>query len=117
MLEGILWIFICFLSFIGLLSLVERGERLLRPNFQHPFLLLLPLQGHVDNVEGLLRETLSVLEGQKDHISGQLLIVDCGMDWETLTICKFFCEDAYWANLVEKEQFCDIIEKQMEQML
>lgn len=117
MLEGILWALICFFAFIGLLTCVQQWEQKLQRENPHPFLMLVPLRGQIKNVELILREGLSFLKGREEQGDGKMIIVNCGMDSESLAICRIFCRDFHCVRLVEKQQFYDIIEEQVEQML
>lgn len=116
MLEGILWALICFFAFIGLLTCVQQWEQKLQRENPHPFLMLVPLRGQIKNVELILREGLSFLEGREEQ-GVKNDYSKLRKDSESLAICRIFCRDFHCVRLVEKQQFYDIIEEQVEQML
>ena len=64
---------------------------------------MIPLQGHAEEAEPLLREWRRLTE-QPSFCELQLLIVDYGMDAQTRQVCELFCFDEPCARLCSTEE-------------
>ncbi len=65
---------------------------LCRPCRQTPAVLLLPVSGHREDVEDLVRSTAMRYRWAQDMTGGRILLVDAGMDEETRRLAQAVCE-------------------------
>lgn len=114
MLEGILWAFVCFFCFVGMLEVIREVERLIqRSAGRVPALVLLPLRGEVEDIELVLRGVVNTLEDCPQLENSAVAIVDLGMARDTREICRLFSRDFHCVQVFEKDEICAIIQEQM----
>ncbi|MDE5852847.1 MAG: hypothetical protein K2G97_02255 [Oscillospiraceae bacterium] len=77
-----------FIGFIHIFDVIEMW--IIRSNQPVNSIVIVPLEGHIDEIEILAREFRSKYR-KNDNTS--LLFVDVGMDKETRDICETFCGD------------------------
>lgn len=85
---------IVFLAAVGALEVIRVLLLIIfSPNKKTKYLLVLPLFGHIEEVEYILRNaaTRARLIGGAEYTS--LIILDCGMDNETRALCSALCRE------------------------
>ncbi|MBQ9082871.1 MAG: hypothetical protein IJY28_05160 [Clostridia bacterium] len=99
-LGGIVLAVLCIAGMTWILQLV--CDWLLSPEEDTPMIMLVPIQGHCEDAEMVLRSAVHRIRqmGDGTHI---LLCVDCGMDAETRVICSRICMDEA-VPLIEPER-------------
>lgn len=73
-------------GFAHILSMLE--QKLLHSKHQAHTITVVPLSGHVEEMELLIRELRT---GRRRKENTNLLLVDAGMDEETRSICEKLC--------------------------
>lgn len=98
--------------FLALIGVVEVVRALLLAFFPPKkgtnYLLVVPLFGHIEDVEYILRNAAlrARLIGGAGYSS--LIVLDCGMDKETKDICAAVCDELGYSFLFTREEFEDI---------
>ncbi len=72
---------------------------------------IIPLSGHVENAEYLIRSSL--IE-HKNSNKSSIILIDLGMDNETKEICRIMALANSSVIICEKEDLSTIIKKQLE---
>ena len=79
-----------FASLIGLAELLRfMEERLLTRGNETSEICVLPLHGHMEQVEGIVRAVRRGLYGKRPRF----YLCDCGIDEETREICYLLCKE------------------------
>lgn len=65
---------------------------LLSPGEEDTMIVLVPVRGHCEEAELLLRSAVHRVQRMGGKDRKILLCVDCGMDTETRAICERFCD-------------------------
>lgn len=85
---------VVLLAVWGLVDLVRRVEEyLLNCREKRYHITVIPLQGHVENVEYIVRSAVSEVTAKSHCISGEVVLVDNGVDNETMALCKNMCKE------------------------
>lgn len=99
--------------FLALIGVVEVVRALLLVFFPPKkginYLLVVPLFGHIEDVEYILRNAAlrARLIGGAGYSS--LIVLDCGLDTETRDICATVCKELGYSLVCSCEEFKDII--------
>lgn len=90
----IVYALVLFLILVGIVECVAWAKYfLLKPEQKVSAQLVLPVSGHVENIEQLLRYYKHRLEWDLPSVGiDKLVIADEGMDEVTCDICRKFCE-------------------------
>lgn len=92
---------LCMLGMLALLDGVTGW--LLSPEREDTLLVLVPVRGHREDAELLLRSAVHRVQRMGGRDEKILLCVDCGMDEETRCICRSLCEEE-GAELINPER-------------
>ncbi len=106
----LLW---CFGGFLMILGIVQLTEFILlfwnRPTWELARYLTVPLSGHVENMEQLIRY-LRILTQWEDGRS-EIFLLDIGMDDESREVCSLYCEQNEELHLVSAQQLAEYLLK------
>ncbi|MCI8497177.1 MAG: hypothetical protein HFE85_02850 [Clostridiales bacterium] len=108
--EAIGQIVLLILVLLGLVYLMRLlMMKLLSPGQENDFLVLVPVYGHREDVELMLRSAAARARwfGKRRMI---VTVLDCGMDEETENLCRRLCRELRCAQIVSREE----LEKQLE---
>jgi hypothetical protein len=76
-------------STIGIVEIIRLIEQKMMSVKQKPYIFsLLPLQGHVEQVEFLVRSIITENRWENFNSQVTMIIIDMGLDEETQNICK-----------------------------
>ncbi|MFQ9871471.1 MAG: hypothetical protein ACLRVT_00030 [Oscillospiraceae bacterium] len=91
----ILKILVLFFAIIGVVQCLIWCKRLLlRPKGLRPARLTVPLRGHVDNAEQIIRYYYHQMQSDPFGVGDmELILEDCGVDDGTREICERFARD------------------------
>lgn len=98
-------IVLMFLVLLGIVYLMRIVMILmLSPERENDFVMLVPLKGHREDAELILRSAAARVKwfGKRRTL---VTVVDCGMDDETRELCRRLCREIRCAELVSKEEF------------
>ena len=96
-------IVLAVLCIAGMTAMMETlCDWLLQPEKEDPMIVLIPMRGHCEDAEAVLRGAVYRMRRWNTE-NPLLLCVDCGMDAETRVICSRICMDAD-IPLVEEEK-------------
>ena len=105
------WIGIGALLSLGLLELIGYFCRwMLRPRRMYRFYTMIPISGHMEDAEQILRWAFSTMRWDYWSHANWLLILDLGADEETLEICRTFCSRESGASILTPHQLLDLME-------
>jgi hypothetical protein len=89
---GALWTIVIFLASVGLVAVTDWVLPIVsEPRRRVRCYCILPIEGHVDCIEELLRWGYNSMRWDRWIRGGRFIIVDMGADQETLDICKAYC--------------------------
>ena len=77
---------------------------LLAPGKEKAMLRLVPMRGHCEDAEQVLRSAVQRVRAMGGADRKTLLCVDCGMDDETQEICARFCADRPGMKVIVPEE-------------
>lgn len=66
---------------------------ILSPKNEDKMIIIVPIKGHREDVEMLLRGASYKAKFCNVRKTPKLIILDCGMDDETLDICRVYCKE------------------------
>lgn len=105
MTEMICGFLLMVLCMVGMVSLLQSFcEWLLSPGKENRMIVLVPLRGHCEETEFLLRNAVARVRRMGGKDDKVLLCVDCGMDEETRDLCIRFCTGHPEMLLVRPEE-------------
>lgn len=112
MLEVIFSLVILFLSTVGLIEIfriifVSLNKSELNKNI----ITLLPIYGHVEDIEMLLRSAKYDEINFDSKNNRHIMCLDLGMDDETRRICEIFSQENENIDLCSLKEFNDIMEQ------
>lgn len=78
--------------------------QLLSPEKESDFVILVPLSGHREDTELVLRSAAARVRwfGRRRML---VTVLDCGMDEETRQLCRRLCREIRYAEIVSREEF------------
>ena len=89
------------LCLVGVMTILQAFcGWLLSPRKEDTMILLVPLRGHCEEAEMLLRSAVQRVRNMGGKDRKVLLCVDCGMDTESRAVCERFCREDSDAQLV-----------------
>lgn len=101
---------VVFLALIGVVEVLRALLLVLFPPKKCVnYLLVVPLSGHIEDVEYILRNAAmrARLIGGTGYSS--LIVMDCGLDEETRGICDTVCRDSGYLLVSSCEEFKNIV--------
>lgn len=104
------WI-VLSLAAVGLLAICWKlADALLEPQYQTAMTIVLPLHGHIENLEQQLRYFAAQYKKiSKNTEVGWVICLDEGMDEETRIICENTCAGYSFMNLCNRSQMEKLI--------
>ncbi len=78
-------------------------------------IIIIPVSGHLEDVEFLVRKNLNMLKCEKFFQKQELIFLDGGLDYETRTILDRLCR-AYNFTICEKGEIYDVMKKKLEKI-
>ena len=111
MLETIGIILGIFLGIVGLVQVVRTVTLwFLRPHGKNAGILVVPIKGHNEEAELLLRSAAERVRWMSGGRPQAVVCMDCGMDSSTLAICASVCADYPFMELHHKQEVLDLLE-------
>ena len=96
------------LCLIGVTTVLQAfGGWMLLPRKENTMILLIPLRGHCEEAELLLRGAVQRVRAMGGRDRKVLLCVDCGMDEESRAVCVRFCDENEEMSLVAPEEITE----------
>lgn len=87
-------IFFIFLVILGLVELIRMILcRLLKTKADKKLLILVPIRGHCEDAEILLRSAAAKVSWVYSGAIEKVICLDCGADEETREVCKKICDE------------------------
>ncbi|MEG1996605.1 MAG: hypothetical protein RR036_03750 [Oscillospiraceae bacterium] len=103
MLEIISWAFVVFTSLIGIFSIAFAFfEKMLCASSSKDAVMLLPISGHNENVEYIVRSITA-------KTNTKVFIIDMGIDYETQQICNVLSNNIKAISFLKKDDFLTLI--------
>ena len=104
-------ILVLSLAAVGLVAICWKlADILLEPQYQTAVTMVLPLHGHVENLEQQLRYFASRFKKMsKTTEVGWVICLDAGMDEETRILCETICDRYPFMNLCTRAQMEKLI--------
>lgn len=112
----IIFSFICSLGllyFFGLLKYIVFNYR--NSSYEYGEIIVIPVSGHLEDVEFLVRKNLNMLKYEKFFRKKELIFLDRGLDYETRTVLDRLCR-AYNFTICEKGEIYDVMQKKLEKI-
>mgnify|MGYP000327958776 CR=1 FL=1 len=101
---------VVFLTIVGLVEIVRMIIlALLKINCDNDTWQVIPLSGHNEKAEMLLRSAATKVEwsfGMKRH---KVICLDVGMDDETRLICEIICSEYNFMKICTQDEFIDMM--------
>ncbi|GAA6513724.1 hypothetical protein [Merdimmobilis hominis] len=111
MTELIFWLTVGILFCLGLVQVIGYVcQWMLRPKGMHRFYTMIPVSGHMEDAEQVLRWAFSTMRWDYWANANWLLILDMGADEETLAICRAFCTQESGARILTPQQLLELME-------
>ena len=111
MVELMFWVMAGVFLSLGLAHAVGYVcQWMLRPKGMHRLYTLVPVTGHMEDTEQLLRWAFSTMRWDDWTNANCLLILDMGADEETLDICRAFCSQEGGAFVLTPQQLLELME-------
>ena len=108
--QALFFIIIGALAIFGLYQIAKYIEyKILSPAKNAVVITLIPLTGHIENAEFVIRNTNARIQAQDFGDKTIVAIVDMGMDEETREICESVCNSSRDMALFEKDQMKGIL--------
>ena len=78
--------------------------QLLSPEKESDFVILVPISGHREDAELILRSAAARVRwfGRRRTV---ITVLDCGMDEETTQLCRRLCREIRCAEMISREEF------------
>ena len=107
MLEVVFSVFVLCLSVVGLIEIFKiiSVSFLSQKEFSENTVLLIPVYGHNESIEMVLRNAIASGKWLSGTKSRPVICLDLGMDAETKKICEIFCEEYDFIELYSLEDF------------
>lgn len=113
--ETVFYIALLLAAVIGFAHIFEIFENwLLKPRKKVNTVTIVPLSGHIEDVEQIIRDLKS---GDCLKRETQYLLADTGMDKETRDICETLCSKDLSVTFCESYQISDLLQRSMKSKL
>ena len=90
---------------VGLVELIRWVSlKVLSPDRKRPMVLAVPLYGHEEDVEFLVRAAAQRIKWNAVG-AVELYCVDCGMDLSSAHLCQVICREYPFCKMVSKDEF------------
>lgn len=100
-----------FLGIIGLVQVVRTVTLwFLRPRGETVGVLIVPVKGHNEEAEFLLRSAAERVRWLSGGHPQAVVCMDCGMDEATQAVCASVCADYPFMELYPKQEVLDLLE-------
>ncbi len=110
MLEVILNIFVLCLAVVGLID-VFRVISLFFCERKNATITLIPICGHVEDIEMVLRNAMSSSHWMSNKGEQRIICLDLGVDEETRDICEIFHEEHDLIEFYSLEEFNEVMQQ------
>lgn len=101
---------VIFFAVVGFIEIIRIGSLLLiTPKVQRYCALVIPIHGHDEDIEILLRSLIDTVMWESSSKIQQLVCLNCNMDEETLEICERVCNDFSFVHICTPEEYCSNI--------
>ncbi len=104
MLEVVLSIFVLCLAVVGLIE-IFRAVSLVFLDKKNSTIMLIPVCGHVEDIEMVLRNAMSSAQWLGSRSAQRIICLDLGVDGETRGICEIFRDEYELIELYSLEEF------------
>ncbi len=105
-----LWTIIVLLSSVGLVAVTDWMLPIIsEPRGRIRCYSILPIMGHIDCLEELLRWGYNSMRWDRWIKGGRLILVDMGADEESLELCRAFCHRREDIILCNQEELAEIL--------
>ena len=112
MFEVIFSVLLLFLAFIGLIEIFHLVSlTLFKTKSNTDSLTVIPMHGHNEEAEYVLRNTISNVSWVKGSGTKRIICLDVGMDEETRQICDILSNEYDYVDVCTIEEFEDYILK------
>ena len=111
MFEWLLYVIILFFALYGIVQFIQMIKTtVLRPRKIYNSVYILPLKGHIGEIENIVRFTRNeIISSKEEHT--MLVILDLGLDPECSTICKNLCQDLSGVCICKKDELDVVLEQ------
>lgn len=111
MLQGIFWILAAVLAAVGAVQIVcAIAAAMLEPKIKPESLLVVPVDGRVENVEQVIRYARHT--AQRCSSGCRLFLLDLGMEDEAREICRRFLMETPGGMLGTEEDFLGLLQRE-----
>ena len=111
MLEWLLYGIILFFALYGIVQFIQMLKTtVLRPRKIYNSVYILPLKGHVGEIENIVRFTRNEIIASKEEHT-MLVILDLGLDVECSAICDRLCKDLSGVCICKKDELSTVLEQ------
>lgn len=76
---------------------------IIKPYKNEEYSVVIPIKGHSEDIEFTIRSIIAIFKWN-DARNGNIICLDCGMDKETLCICKTLEKDTPFIKVKTPEQ-------------
>lgn len=113
MLQGAFWILAAVLAAVGAVQVVcAVADAMLAPKVRPESLLVVPVDGRVENVEQVVRYAHHTAQRCSSHC--RLFLLDLGMEEEAREICRRFLAETPGSLLGTEEDFLRLLQREGE---
>ena len=110
MLEVVLSVFVLCLAVIGLIE-IFRAVSLFFLDKKNSTITLIPICGHVEDIEMVLRNAMSSAQWLGNKGAQRIICLDLGVDEETRDICEIFRDEYELVELYSLEEFSAVMQQ------
>ena len=110
MLEVVLSVFVLCLAVVGLIE-IFRAVSLFFLDRKNSSITLIPVCGHVEDIEMVLRNAMSSAQWMGSRGAQRIICLDLGVDEETRDICEVFRDEYELIELYSLEEFSEVMQQ------
>lgn len=100
---------ITILCAIGISEIIRMVEnRIIKKENSH-IISIIPLNGHVENVEYIIRSAIAEIDIKKSYNKSNIILINVNIDSETKKICELMCSKFPCITICKKDELTNII--------